>query len=247
MDEYYKLLETDSQLNFARSAIQRYSAMASSEQEEDKKTGHKRNIIAVDDNLRINYEMVKTSPGNFLESVPASTTSAAKNKAKKDQATKIGKLKTQYYKARLYDLNEKFSQKNGVSASQELLQDKLQREYENFDETPSLEQQCEWLTEIHERLVSQYKQSLQEEKKWFLKKELLLDANIKLDLFSSNDNSGGGIKFGDQDSSELCVFKWNVMVKLRMKSVGTLGVLKGMCPLCTIEWSAFILYEYFLW
>ena len=54
----------------------------------------------------------------------------------------------------------------------------------------------EWLLQIQTNLIKEYKISQQEEKKWFLLKELLLDANIELDLFSAQNNITSTIDLG---------------------------------------------------
>ena len=54
------------------------------------------------------------------------------------------------------------------------------------DELP-LTEQIEYLYEIQEKLLGQYKKLLRADEKWFVLRELLLDANVELDVFSEED------------------------------------------------------------
>lgn len=206
LKEYAKLLETDAQVKYALNAIRRYKNSDSIDVDDDRKSRHKRNIIAVDDNLKINYEMVKTTPGTFIETSVA----ASKNKALKEKAGKVSKMKTNYYKKRLYNMNEQFLSEQGTldvaTSNNELVSSENAGPPTSPQDEPPIQQQIEWLTEIHRDLLQQYRTLLQEEKKWFLKKEVMLDANTKLDLFTTHDDDNNTFHLGSKDASSLCAF-----------------------------------------
>lgn len=203
LNEYYHLLRVDPQVKYACNAVRRYKASHSNDVDDDRKSGHKRNIITVDDNLKINYEMVKTTPGNFIESSPSTST---KNKVAKEQMNKIAKMKTNYYKKRLYTMNEQFLSKQGKLEEEGEKNEENVKDSEVTDET-DLAEKYKWHLEINRDLLKEYKSLLQEEKRWFLKKELMLDANIKFDLFSTRDEDQTTVLFGSKDASSVCVFK----------------------------------------
>ncbi|SCU78199.1 LAFA_0A05446g1_1 [Lachancea sp. 'fantastica'] len=206
MKEYKSLVESDAQLRYAWNAIKRYKSNEPIDAEDDRKTRHKRNIIAVDDNLKINYEMVKTAPGTFIES----SLSASKNKASKEKAWKVAKTKTNYYKKRLSNMNEQFLAEqfdsNGPNGSPTNPTESSVSS-SDVDSAYSLEQQTEWLSGLHRDLIQEYSLLVAEEKKWFLKKEILLDANVKLDLYATRDEDQGiELQPTTADVSEMSVF-----------------------------------------
>ncbi|CEP63504.1 Ies3p LALA0_S08e03972g [Lachancea lanzarotensis] len=217
--DFKSLVENDAQVKYAWNAIKRYKSNEPIDAEDDRKTRHKRNIIAVDDNLKINYEMVKTAPGTFIES----SLSASKDKNSKEQAWKVAKTKTNYYKKRLSNMNEQFlaeqfdanananANANGSAIS-------INGSTNNADSgvspnldvetASSLAQHTEWLCESHRDLLQEYSALVAEEKKWFLKKEIILDANVKLDLYATRDEENQGIELQatTADVSEMSVF-----------------------------------------
>ncbi|SCU81357.1 LANO_0B02784g1_1 [Lachancea nothofagi CBS 11611] len=209
LKDFKDLAEKDAQIKYSVNAIKRYKTSDYTDVDDERKSRHKRNIITVDDNLKINYEMVKTAPGTFIES----SVSATKNKAVKEKAGRVAKMKTNYYKKRLYNMNEQFLAEHGTpdqsgsatsSSNSPSVSEGLNWSPEV--EGASFEQQLEWLSEMHTELMEQYRYLLQEEKKWFLKKEVMLDANVKLDLYATRDDENGGLQLGNRESSEMCSF-----------------------------------------
>ncbi|SCV00980.1 LAMI_0G08548g1_1 [Lachancea mirantina] len=194
MNQFSRLVEDDAQLKYALNAVRRYKSSDAPVVEEERKNRHKRNIVSVDDNLKINYEMIKSTPGSFLDSAASS-----KPKAQKEQLNRITKLKTNCYKKRLYNMNEQFVQEHGQI-------EPLENTLEANKSDATLQQQVEWLSQIHQNLLRDYKQLLQEEKRWFIKKELMLETNLKLDLFSTKGEDRISIYFGSKDSGSLCFF-----------------------------------------
>ncbi|SCU78572.1 LADA_0A06304g1_1 [Lachancea dasiensis] len=197
------LVEKDAQVKYALNAIRRYKTSELIDADDERKSRHKRNIITVDDNLKINYEMVKIAPGTFIESSVA----ASKNKTTKEKAGKVSKMKTNYYKKRLYNMNELFlaDQVSSESTPTPTPTAHVAREAAN-KEPPSEQQQLQWLREVHLDLLQEYRSLLQEEKKWFLKKELMLDANVKLDLYSMRDDEQDGLLISNKVHNEMCSF-----------------------------------------
>lgn len=212
--EFTELLAKDTQIRYAQNAIRRYKSSEAVDVDDERKSRHKRNIISVDDNLKINYEMVKMTPGTFIES----SVSTSKNKALKEKAGKVTKMKTNYYKKRLYNMNEQFLAEQGtlepVSCSDSQSPESAADAGDAGDtagaasiaDDAPLDQQARWLAEIHKDLLQQYNTLLQEEKKWFLKKEVLLDANAKLDLFTTRDEDQSTLQLGSKDTAGLCMF-----------------------------------------
>ncbi|AET37684.1 Ies3p Ecym_1458 [Eremothecium cymbalariae DBVPG len=189
------LFRKDIQLVYSNQAVKRYEAGVQ-EIDDDRKSGHKRHIICVDDHLKINYEVVKNVPGNLIEL----TGNKGKQGPEIDEITRINKFKSLYYKEQLNKLHDDF-----VTKSSSLRGD-LEPAQAIDEPLPSLQQQHEWLKEIQAKLLKQYEDTVQEEKRWYMKKEVMLDANIKLDLFSTKDKVTGAIKLGKDNAHKSCIF-----------------------------------------
>lgn len=95
------------------------------------------------------------------------------------------------YKNKLYEMNDQYLE----AVSQRIKDMNTSAAAQSDDEVP-LEDQYEWLTQIQENLGDQYKALVNEEKKWFVFKELLLDANAELDLYSAQDDKKTIVKLG---------------------------------------------------
>lgn len=192
-DQMEGLLQSDAQLAFSRQAVRRYEA-AAPEVDDDRKSGHKRHIISVDDHLKINYEVVKNVPGNLVDVASAK----GKKAVKADEIARINKFKALYFKEQLHRLHDEFVTKSAALREDGALPAP--------PAPPSQQQQYEWLCEIQAGLLQQYRDAVQEEKRWYLKKELLLDANIRLDLFTSRDSVSGTLKVGKDNTHKSCIF-----------------------------------------
>ena len=224
MVEFKDLFAQDRQLQYARQAILKYHDNAVPnfiEQDTQNKANGKpyatatgssaqgpnsmssrRHIMNIDDISRINYEMIKNSPGNM----PATSSTDTDVQSKTENEVNI--FKTKMYKNNLYLMNDKFlnsvgdivgehssGKKRGSSAVEAENSDN-----EEEDDIP-LEDQKKWLEEIQKDLIKRYRLILNDEKKWFTLKELLLDANAELDLFSTIDarKPPPNIKLGDME------------------------------------------------
>ncbi|QLL31780.1 hypothetical protein HG536_0B06480 [Torulaspora globosa] len=183
-------MEGDRQLEYARNAVRRYQerealeagAGGAAASQQNSSGNNKRHIVNVDDTSRINYEMIKNTPGN----VPPA---AGSEEAAQD--AEISALKTKMYKGQLYRMNDEYLERvNG--RSEEL----LRAEPGGGQVEVPLEDQHVWLQQIHEQLAREYRSLVNEEKKWIVLKELLLDANTELDLYSAQDPTMQTITLG---------------------------------------------------
>lgn len=129
----------------------------------------KRHIVAVDDISKMNYEMIKNSPGNVITN------------ANQDEID-ISTLKTRLYKDNLYAMNDNFLQ---AVNDQIVTLNAAEQDQETEDFDLSDDEKIDILTKIQENLLAEYEELSQKERKWFILKELLLDANVELDLFSN--------------------------------------------------------------
>ena len=131
----------------------------------------KRHIVAVDDISKMNYEMIKNSPGNVITN------------ANQDEID-ISTLKTRLYKDNLYTMNDQFLQAvNDQIVTLNAAEQEQEQETEEVD-LPD-DEKIDILSKIQENLLDEYQTLSQKERKWFVLKELLLDANVELDLFSN--------------------------------------------------------------
>lgn len=187
------IIKNDTQLKYSQFAVSRYQQTRVKDLESDRKSGYKRHIINVDDNLKINYEIVKTIPGHLIDF------KSKKKQKDSDELLRISKYKLLCYKDRLNKLHDDFVTKNNEMREEE--------KHSDEDTEFILREQYIWLKEIQDQLISQYKQAIQEEKRWFIKKEMLLDANIKLDLFSERTSDSELVKIqNDSNISKICIF-----------------------------------------
>ncbi|CAR28416.1 hypothetical protein ZYGR_0S00460 [Zygosaccharomyces rouxii] len=143
---------------------------------------NKRHIVNVDDISKINYEMIKNTPGN-LPDIDEKLDPKSNN-----SDGEISGLKTKLYKNRLYDLNDDFL---------EIISHRMPTE-EKSSEPPllPLQDQVNLLSQIQRNLIGDYEDLLNTERKWFILKEILLDANAELDLFSTQEERKKTIKLG---------------------------------------------------
>lgn len=168
-------------------------------------TNFKRHILTVDDINRINYEMLKNAPGNFFldERGAEGVSEDGENKPIKrkekpvrddkeqEMENEINTTKNKFYKKQLYDQNDSFlnsiiTHLEEASTITTTNEGKVQSKKDEINQI-SNEQKVEWLSEINTKLISDYKKLLSEEKKWFILKEILIDANAELDLSGDID------------------------------------------------------------
>ena len=211
----------------------------------------KRHILSVDDISRINYEVIKSTPGNVpapliivrKDDVPSSlrdtsdlSTSLQEKmdeinvRRRKNMLSEIDSIKTKMFKKSLFAINDWYIKRMAAKVAQggadkkssattnlsstnnnnnsnsgsgsgdvsstikegNVDQDKGPMTTPNIDLTSEddelpLTEQIEYLYEIQEKLLGQYKKLLRADEKWFVLRELLLDANVELDVFSEED------------------------------------------------------------
>lgn len=144
---------------------------------------NKRHIVNVDDISKINYEMIKNTPGNLpdIDEKPDPKLNTSDGE--------ISGLKTKLYKNRLYDLNDDFL---------EHISHRMPATDEKLPEPPTLplQAQADLLTHVQENLIKDYQDLLNTERGWFILKEIMLDANAELDLFSTQEERKKTIKLG---------------------------------------------------
>lgn len=178
-------MEGDKQLEYAGNAVRRYQEREALEGAAAAQTSasgnNKRHIVNVDDASRINYEMIKNTPGNLPPLAGA----------EEAQDAEISALKTRMYKGQLYRMNDEYLER--VSERSEEL---LRAERAAGPVEVPLEDQHVWLQQIQEKLAAEYRRLVNEEKKWIVLKELLLDANTELDLYSAQDPTMKTITLG---------------------------------------------------
>ncbi|AQZ19086.1 IES3 (YLR052W) [Zygosaccharomyces parabailii] len=145
---------------------------------------NKRHIVNVDDISRINYEMIKNTPGNLRDiTLPQDPKTG-------NSDNEISTLKTKLYKNRLYDLNDDFleSISNRITPALQVQQ--------RTETSLPLEDQISLLTQLQSNLIHDYHELLNTERKWFILKEIMLDANAELDLFSTQEERRTTVKLG---------------------------------------------------
>lgn len=208
--EYNKLLHNDKQLQFATQAIKNYRKdIENLKKYQDTTDNHntapttattihnlntkaslfpkKRHVINIDDISKINYDVIRNTPGNI---------SVLDSSNYED----IDAIKARYYRSSLHKmhdqfidtLNDRFLQKSFDLNSQN-------DENENEDDQLPLNEQLSILCKIQQNLINDYRQIQREQQKWFQLKELLLDANIQLDLYSKNE--WGPDKLNEQNNN----------------------------------------------
>lgn len=183
--EYEQLLQNDKQLQFAVQAIKNYTQdienLKKCKDTNNNTTNNlnpktslfpkKRHVINIDDISKINYDVIRNTPGNI---------SIVDSSSYED----IDAIKARYYRSSLHKMHDQFI---------DTLNDKfLQKSFDldlrdNDDEELPLSEQLSILYKIQQNLIKDYRQIQREQQKWFQLKELLLDANIQLDLHSKNE------------------------------------------------------------
>lgn len=199
-----EFIRDDRQLQYASHAVKRYRE---SEPLEAQGAGNKRHIVNVDDTSRINYEMIKNAPGN-LPGVAGSVSGAAD--------AEISGLKTKTYKSRLYEQNDEYLERANAQLDQ-------MKRVPRGDSSVPLESQHAWLQQIQQNLLQEYRGLVQDEKKWIVLKELLLDANVELDLYSAQDAEKKTVKLGSvavPTHSNANALLFNRPKRLRIKNKG---------------------------
>ncbi|CCF57331.1 hypothetical protein KAFR_0C03390 [Kazachstania africana CBS 2517] len=194
-DQYDELLKTDKQLQFAFKSIENYYNAKDTDlvkdalilDLKDSTSNIRRHIVNVDDISRINYEMIKNAPGNLVAS-------------EHENDVDIDLLKTKMFKNNLYELNDTYL--NLINWKNSIREEQSNENDDNLNtDLPSLNDQIEYLYQIQEKLLKQYNSMINNEKKWFTLRELLLDANIELDLFSTNESNPKFIKINLGDKN----------------------------------------------
>ncbi|KAL3235521.1 Ies3p [Nakaseomyces bracarensis] len=159
----------------------------------------RRHIINVDDMSKINYEMVKNVPGNFASRAGVVVRDGIEPDDDDDQQAlevEANAVKTKIYKGRLFDDNDSVLEHLGEQMT------RLQEERGQEEEVQlPLREQLECVEKVQRNLLRVYNQSLEEEKKWYILKELMLDANAELDLFSTQNYSTKVVNLGDSSAS----------------------------------------------
>lgn len=154
-------------LDWTNKAIARYKSVSLRlSADDDRKSGNKRHIVAIDDSLKINYEVIRQVPGQLSQS---------------DELEEINRLKLSQYKDQLNKMHEEYID----------LWQQDEHQIEEFDysslDPKTLEQYKLWMTELNQQLKDEYHNAVQEEKKWFVMKETLLEATARLDICSESN------------------------------------------------------------
>ena len=219
----------------------------------------KRHLLSVDDISRINYEVIKSTPGNVpapmiivrKDDVPSSLRDISDLSAslrekideinirrRKNMLSEIDSIKTKMFKKNLFAVNDWYIKRmaakvvqgstdtksngtvlpstennnnnnnnsnsisnnggdNGSNGTSIINEGNMDQAKDSMttpdtdltleDDEPPLTEQIECLYEIQEKLIGQYKKLLRADEKWFVLRELLLDANVELDVFSEED------------------------------------------------------------
>ncbi|KAL6941906.1 hypothetical protein ACO0QE_003067 [Hanseniaspora vineae] len=239
MELYEKLLANDPQIRFSVAAINRYKKSLKSFNEE--KTGNgssgsetktvrktRQNIMAIDENNKVNYENIRGVPGSFHEYDLHRSTDNSSNgnpsnsnqnngradtpmgdaspvfekvitasnafsdgdartvedfESEKKTIAKLAQTKTRNLKSYLS------SQNNTMGNNIEQLNERYLTEESSVPRTDEMNDQelklyLSDLNNLQEKLLGEYKYWKNKETKMFLKKELLLDANLKVDIFT---------------------------------------------------------------
>ncbi|CCH60758.1 hypothetical protein TBLA_0D02550 [Henningerozyma blattae CBS 6284] len=145
-------------------------------------TYFKRHILAVDDLTKINYEVIKNTPGSF-QSIESPESDPILE-------SEINLTKSKLFKNNLYSQNDAVLQSiaNKLQLG-DIVNNEEANEYHQIEKKIPIEKQISWLKQINQNLIKQYNSLLKEEKKWFILKELLLDANTEWDLYKSIDTA----------------------------------------------------------
>lgn len=189
--EFNRLIESDKQIQFAYTAVKNYNEeleQLSQDQLKNKLKPQKddnpvkpnlfpmkRHIINIDNISKINYDVIRNTPGNI------STTYSPKFE-------EIDAIRARYYRSGLHKMHDKFISTLNNKFEQETTKEPLASKI-NEDENNdlSLQEQIDILYKIQENLLVDYKASRKEYTKWFQLKEVILDANVELDLYSKNE------------------------------------------------------------
>ncbi|CCK70594.1 Ies3p KNAG_0E03360 [Huiozyma naganishii CBS 8797] len=187
--DYNALFERDEQLQHSANALSVYRQDhrrngGSGTRGSGSLSSIKRHIVNVDGVTKLNYEMIKNTPGNFVLRDDAATPIDEEDDPSEEiQFAELDAIKTKCYKSALYAMNDEYlrSLETGAMSRHHTAKSSTHT-------TPlSPEEQVECLYEIQKNLIHDYRKVCQEEKKWFVLKELLLDANLELDLFSEQE------------------------------------------------------------
>lgn len=172
-EEYNTLLQKDIQLQNVCIVSKDYRKKekdANDKVEDDTNGSWKKRVLNVDDTSKMSYEIIKNVPGNLPNH--------------EKEYNGIDLLKTQIYKQKLSRMNDQFIK----------LHNRKINEVDNLEESdfgntklPTDEEQIDILYQIQQNLLMDYNKLLAEEKKWFFLKELIMDANIELDLYSQEE------------------------------------------------------------
>lgn len=186
--EFNQLIESDKQVQFAYTAVKNYNEeleqlsqdhiknKLSTNNKDDNPVKPnlfpmKRHIINIDNISKINYDVIRNTPGNI------STTYSPKFE-------EIDAIRARYYRSGLHKMHDKFISTLNNKFDQETTKEQPIHEEDN---ELSLQEQIDILYKIQENLLVDYKASRKEYTKWFQLKEVMLDANVELDLYSKNE------------------------------------------------------------
>lgn len=151
-------------VQWTKKAIARYkSAALHLSADDDRKSGNKRHIVAIDDSLKINYEVIRHIPGQLAQG---------------EEIEELNRLKLVHYKDQLNKMHEEY-----IDLWQQGEEEVEDTDYTQHEDS-LLREEKEWLTEMNQQLRKEYRDAIQLEKKWFLMKEVLLEASTRLDLCS---------------------------------------------------------------
>ncbi|CCE66187.1 hypothetical protein TPHA_0P00290 [Tetrapisispora phaffii CBS 4417] len=203
MGAFEQLVQSDKQLQFARRAVAKYQRQLDHGPDDSEapldSEGlgaaaaqlNKRHIMNVDDISKINYEVVKSVPGNLLTPLYAGTHKLEGRQLDDERLeNEVVQAKTKLYKNHLYTMNDEFLAALRAPAASTKAKRAREVADEESDEDLAdvpLQVQIQWLQEIQHDLMGTYKDLVNKEKKWFTLKEVILDANAELDLFSTKD------------------------------------------------------------
>lgn len=188
--QYDELFQNDRQLHHSRNAIHNYQKEFNKMDDNFTHRANlfpmKRHIINIDNISKINYDVIRNTPGNLTYS---------------SNLDDLDTLKAKYYRSGLHKMHDQFIN----NLNDEFIHDiKAQSDINDSDNNSgnvplSLEEQVETLYTVQENLLNDYRAIKRQQRKWFQLKELMLEANINLDLYSKKKWSPINKKIKNKD------------------------------------------------
>ncbi|SMN18548.1 similar to Saccharomyces cerevisiae YLR052W IES3 Subunit of the INO80 chromatin remodeling complex [Maudiozyma saulgeensis] len=248
-DKYTTLYNNDKQLKFARNAIKSYKIdktinsikndLHYYKDKSHKRTHNnniKRHILNIDNTSRINYEMIKNIPGNIPVNNTITTKLNSDNDEENDNEVDEGDdndeiinskkrtldlididiVKTKIFKNNLFEMNDSFINK---LPKIEIESNETKKDSFNL----SLSDQIDSLYQLQNNLLKQYNFLQNLEKKWFALREIILDANIELDLFSEQDVKSLPIEVENNNKVKVRLGSINVPASHTQSAIHTLA------------------------